>query len=71
MVSIKFFSSLNNVETWTSKALWDAVLKNVRVVVSPPQVLLDAMTHAFVKIENISLLVFDEGNVSSRPSVHL
>jgi hypothetical protein len=63
MVTIKFLSSLNNVESWTSKALWDAALKNVRVVVSTPQVLLDAMTHGFVSIEDISLLVFDEGAV--------
>ena len=39
----------------------DAILKDVKVVVSPYQVLLDALTHGFVRMERLSLIIFDEG----------
>ena len=45
----------------TLQSLWDAVLQNVKVVVSTYQILLDALSHAFVRMELISLIVFDEG----------
>ena len=45
----------------TLQSLWDAVLQNVKVVVSTYQILLDALSHAFVRMESISLIVFDEG----------
>lgn len=48
-------------EKWKDQYLWDAVLKNVRVVVSTYQILLDALTHDFVRLERIPLLIFDEG----------
>jgi hypothetical protein len=47
--------------TGTHKSLWDAVLNSVKVVVSTYQILLDALTHAFVHIESLALIVFDEG----------
>ena len=51
----------DKVDTWSSQRIWDAFLENVRVVVSPPDVLHDALKHAFVSITSLSLLVFDEG----------
>lgn len=60
-VQIKFLSGADNVDRWSTQALWDAVLLNVRVVVSTYQILLDALTHAFVPMSRIALLVFDEG----------
>lgn len=51
----------DNVDHWSSQTIWDRILMNIRIVVSTPQVLLDAMSHAFVKLERLSLLVFDEG----------
>ncbi|KAI9795457.1 MAG: Dicer-like protein 2, partial [Candelina submexicana] len=52
----------DNVEHWSDQRLWDAVLKNVRVVVSTPKILLDALTHGFVRLNSIALLVFDEAH---------
>lgn len=52
---------LANPLTGTEKRLWDAVLHNVKVVVSTYQILLDALTHAFVHMESLALIVFDEG----------
>lgn len=60
-VGVKLLSSANNVDTWSDRAIWDTFLKNVRVVVSTPKILLDALTHAFVNPESLALLVFDEG----------
>lgn len=45
----------------SEQSLWDAVLLNVKVVVSTYQILLDALNHAFVRIESLALIVFDEG----------
>ncbi|KAH8818129.1 hypothetical protein F5882DRAFT_252622, partial [Hyaloscypha sp. PMI_1271] len=50
----------DGVERWTKQSLWDGVLGNVRVVVSTYQILLDALTHAVVKMEQLALIVFDE-----------
>ncbi|KAI0016621.1 hypothetical protein F4780DRAFT_669124 [Xylariomycetidae sp. FL0641] len=61
-VQIKFLSSADNVETWSERRIWDDYLKNVSIVVSTHQVLLDAITHAFVSIDRLSLIVFDEAH---------
>jgi hypothetical protein len=60
-VQVKFLSGADGVERWTEQSLWDGVLRNVRVVVSTYQILLDALTHAFVKMDQLALIVFDEG----------
>lgn len=49
-------------DKWTDQSTWDAVLNNIRIVLSTHQVLVDALTHGFVKIESLSLLVFDEAH---------
>lgn len=51
----------DGVDKWTEQRLWDAVLSNVRVVVGTPKVLEDALTHGFVRMSRLALLVFDEG----------
>jgi ERCC4-related helicase len=58
---VKFLNGNDNVDRWTEQSLWDAVLKNVGVVVSTYAILLDALTHAFVSMDRLSLIVFDEG----------
>jgi len=58
---IQLLSGRDGVDHWSTQGIWDAVLQNIRIVLSTHQVLLDALTHAFVKISNISLLIFDEG----------
>ena len=57
----RIITGADKVDYWSSQEIWDAVLENIRIVVSTPQVLLDALTHAFVRLDQIALLVFDEG----------
>ncbi|EED15535.1 RNA helicase/RNAse III, putative [Talaromyces stipitatus ATCC 10500] len=52
----------DNVDHWSTQQIWDKILLNIRIVVSTPQVLLDAMCHGFVKLSGLSLLVFDEAH---------
>lgn len=58
--SMKLLTGKDNVDTW-SASIWDIILRDVRIVVSTYQVLLDALCHSFVKMDRISLIVFDEG----------
>ncbi|ORY56117.1 RNase3 domain-containing protein [Pseudomassariella vexata] len=61
-VQTKFISGDDGVDTWTNQTLWDAFLKDTSIVVSPHQVLLDALSHTFVRMEKLSLIVFDEAH---------
>ncbi|KAK2001851.1 RNase3 domain-containing protein [Colletotrichum falcatum] len=61
-VQIKFLSGDDNVDSWSDQRTWDEVLHNVRIVVSTYQILLDALSHAFVSMERLSLIVFDEAH---------
>jgi ERCC4-related helicase len=54
----------DNVDRWSEQRIWDAALNDVRVVVSTHAVLADALSHGFVRITNLALLVFDEGDSS-------
>lgn len=58
---IKILSGSDGIDSWSDTRIWDDYLKDVRVVVSTYQVLLDAVTHAFVKMDRLCLIVFDEG----------
>jgi len=60
-VQIKFLNEADGVDRWTEQSLWNAVLKNVKVVVSTYQILLDALTQAFIRRESLALIVFDDG----------
>jgi ERCC4-related helicase len=57
----RILSGNDNVDHWSSQRIWDAILFNIRIVVSTPQVLLDAMSRGFVRLGRIALLIFDEG----------
>lgn len=59
---IQLLSGKDNPDHWTEQAVWDAVLHNVRIVLSTHQVLLDALTHAFVRMNRLALLIFDEAH---------
>ncbi|KAI0853755.1 hypothetical protein F5Y00DRAFT_59495 [Daldinia vernicosa] len=61
-VQIKTLVGADGVETWSDVRIWDNYLKNVRIVVSTYQVLLDAVNHAFVRMDRLSLIVFDEAH---------
>lgn len=66
-VQIKSLTSLDNVDKWSDKATWDAVLINVNIVVSTYAVLCDTLSHAFVDMESLALIVFDEGELLPIP----
>jgi ERCC4-related helicase len=55
-------SGNDGVDHWSTKHEWDTVLTNIRIVISTPRVLLDALSHAFVKMSTIGLLIFDEAH---------
>jgi ERCC4-related helicase len=59
---VKTLLGSDGVDKWTTQELWDGFLTNVKVVVCTPKVLEDALTHGFVKIFNILLMVFDEAH---------
>ncbi|KAK4678476.1 LOW QUALITY PROTEIN: Dicer-like protein 2 [Podospora pseudoanserina] len=63
-VQSRFICGADNVQAWKYKTgVWQAVLTNVRIVVSTYQILFDAaVAHAFVPLESISLLVIDEAH---------
>ncbi|KAK7607824.1 hypothetical protein BKA81DRAFT_366321 [Phyllosticta paracitricarpa] len=60
---LRFLSGKDNVDAWSNQRIWDAILKDTRIVVSTPQVLLDALSHGFVKMNKIALLIFDEAHM--------
>lgn len=57
---MKLLTGNDHVDTWSAD-IWETILDDVRVVVSTYQVLLDALCHAFISIDRLALIVFDEG----------
>ncbi|KAJ4405537.1 Dicer-like protein 2 [Neurospora sp. IMI 360204] len=52
----------DGVDSWSEQAVWDAILLNVRIVVSTYQILSDANAHGFVGLDSLSLIVVDEAH---------
>lgn len=65
---IKVLTGNQGLDSW-SRDTWDTILDGTRIVVSTFQVLLDALTHAFVHMEMLALLVIDEGSFAQFPPV--
>lgn len=63
-ISMKLLTGEAKVDSW-SRNTWLKLLRGTRLVVSTPQILLDALDHAFVSMARFALLVFDEGVYSS------
>ncbi|KAM0719702.1 hypothetical protein Q7P37_003834 [Cladosporium fusiforme] len=63
---IRSLTGADGVDKWTDQRLWDAFLAGVDVVVGTPAVLADALTHAFVRMSGLSLLVFDEAHRTTK-----
>ncbi|KAJ5330175.1 hypothetical protein N7452_010565 [Penicillium brevicompactum] len=61
-VKTKILTGMDNVDRWTDQSIWDAVLKDTRIVISTHAVLADALGHGFVQMSRIALLVFDEAH---------
>lgn len=66
-VRTRTLTGLDKVELWTDQSIWDAVLNGYRVIVSTHAVLADALSHGFVKMSQLALLIFDEGKSTSCP----
>jgi hypothetical protein len=60
----------DNVDRWTSH-YWNVALSGVRIAVSTYAVLADALSHDFVTMAKLALLVFDEGEEPSFTSERL
>ena len=49
------------IDKWSNNKTWDDFLIDTRIVVSTYQLLYDAISHAFVRFDRLTLLVVDEG----------
>lgn len=62
-VSVGLISGALEPDQWKSVTVWEKVLNTHRVIVSTPQVFLDALRHGYINLgKDISLLVFDEAH---------
>ncbi|KAL2680573.1 hypothetical protein Neosp_008175 [[Neocosmospora] mangrovei] len=58
-VSMKILTGQLNIDAW-SPEVWPKILNGTRIIVSTFEILHDALTHGFVKMSMLSLIVFDE-----------
>ncbi|KAF4948363.1 hypothetical protein FGADI_9675 [Fusarium gaditjirri] len=58
-VPMKLLTGQLNIDAWSSEA-WPRILKGTRIIVSTFSVLRDALDHAFVTMDMLALIVFDE-----------
>ncbi|KAJ6619807.1 hypothetical protein B0H10DRAFT_2025133 [Mycena sp. CBHHK59/15] len=62
-VSVGLISGALEPEQWKNAALWRSVLTTHRIMVTTPQVLLDALRHGYINLgQDIGLLIFDEAH---------
>lgn len=62
-VSVTLISGRSAPDQWKDAKLWANCLTDHRIVVSTPQILLDALRHGYIRLgRDISLLVFDEAH---------
>ena len=60
-VTVGLVSGASDPHQWKDPSLWRNILDSHRVMVTTPQVLLDALRHGYINLgADISLLVFDE-----------
>ena len=62
-VSVGLITGAKHPDQWKDTNMWQTVLRDYRVVVSTPQVLLDALRHGYIVMgRDLSLLIFDEAH---------
>ncbi|KAH8104749.1 P-loop containing nucleoside triphosphate hydrolase protein [Cristinia sonorae] len=61
-VSVGIISGASEPDQWKDAGMWRRLLETHRIIVSTPQILLDALNHGYVKLYQIGLLVFDEAH---------
>ncbi|ESK92116.1 rna helicase rnase [Moniliophthora roreri MCA 2997] len=65
-VPVTIITGASEPNQWKDQDLWRNVLRDWRVVVSTPQVLLDALRHGYIVMgRDISLMIFDEAHHAS------
>lgn len=52
-------------DRWSEQSIWDVVLSGLQVVVSTHAILSDALSHGFIKMKRLALIIFDEGKMVS------
>ncbi|KAJ5469262.1 Dicer-like protein 2 [Penicillium diatomitis] len=65
-VKTRILTGDDHVERWTEQAVWNEVLRDVRIVCSTHAILSDALNHGFVRMSQLALLVFDEAHHCTR-----
>ncbi|KAL7930134.1 P-loop containing nucleoside triphosphate hydrolase protein [Trichoderma chlorosporum] len=60
-VSMVLLAGNSNINAWGPE-IWSSLLGTARIVISTPQVLLDALDHAYISMEHLALIVFDEAH---------
>ncbi|KAF4634692.1 hypothetical protein G7Y89_g3412 [Cudoniella acicularis] len=59
----RLFIGSDNMGQWSKQQIWDATLKDVQIVMSTHAVLADALSHGFIEMSKLTLLIFDEGKL--------
>lgn len=67
---MKLLTGQLNVDAW-SEDVWPRILNGTRIIVSTFDILRDALDHAFVKMNMLSLIVFDEGETPPTLTISL
>jgi hypothetical protein len=57
---MKMLAGNRHLPTWGPE-IWNAILDGTRVVITTPQILLDALDHAYINMGHLALIIFDEG----------
>ncbi|KAJ5471839.1 hypothetical protein N7539_008782 [Penicillium diatomitis] len=61
-VSMRALTGDDGVDCWSNQAIWNRALEGMKVVISTHAVLADALTHGFIKLNQLALIVFDEAH---------
>ncbi|KAJ5873617.1 ATP-dependent helicase dcl2 [Penicillium subrubescens] len=61
-VSMRALTGDDGVDCWSNQAIWNRVLQGMKVVISTHAVLADALTHGFIQLPQLALIVFDEAH---------
>ncbi|PVH94346.1 P-loop containing nucleoside triphosphate hydrolase protein [Periconia macrospinosa] len=59
---VRDLAGRDDIEHWSDQRTWDSVFDNVRIVISTPQILLDALYHGFIQTKSLALIIFDEAH---------
>ncbi|KAJ5751466.1 ATP-dependent helicase dcl2 [Penicillium nucicola] len=70
-VSMRMLTGDDGVDCWRNQSIWDNALQGMKVIFSTHAVLADALTHGFMLLNRLALIVFDEGNRIMRDFYHV